>query len=147
MFRGPFLRVERMSFFPVLTAGHVRLFRIGVLRRLFFPEPFQGNGDGKNSFPVGDAGDGDGSVVGFHGAFHNGEAQARSPDFRGVVGFHPVKAAEEEGMLSAGMPTPVSVTVMTQASCVLAAATVMESPGSVFCLRAFSTKLNRICVQ
>lgn len=62
------------AFFPVLTAGHVRLFRIGVLRRLFFPEPFQGNGDGKNSFPVGDAGDGDGSVVGFHGAFHNGEA-------------------------------------------------------------------------
>ena len=64
---------------------------------LFFPESFQGNGDGKNSFPVGDAGDGDGAVVRFHGAFHDGKAQARSPDFRGVVGFHPVKAVEKEG--------------------------------------------------
>lgn len=63
----------------------------------FFPEPFQGNGDGEDGFPVGDAGDGDGAVVGFHGPFHDGEAQARSLDFRGVVGFHPVEAVEEEG--------------------------------------------------
>lgn len=46
---------------------------------------------------MGDAGDGDGAVVRFHGAFHDGKAQARSPDFRGVVGFHPVKAVEKEG--------------------------------------------------
>lgn len=73
-----FFRLGKDVFSPVLAADHVRLFHSGVLYRLFFPESFQRNADGKDGFPVWDAGDGDGSVVGFHGAFYNGEAQARS---------------------------------------------------------------------
>lgn len=68
-----------------------------LLYLCFFPEPFQRNGDGEDGFPVGGAGDGDGAVVSLHGAFHDGKAQARSLDFRGVVGFHPVEAVKEEG--------------------------------------------------
>lgn len=63
----------------------------------FFPEPFQRNGDGEGGFPMGDAGDGDGAVMGFHSPFDDGEAQSRSLDFRGMVGFHPVESVEEEG--------------------------------------------------
>lgn len=54
--------------------------------------------------------------MGFHGSFDDGEAQSRSLDFRGVMGFHPVETVEEEGEAFRGNAHAVSVTVMTQAS-------------------------------
>ena len=73
------------------------MLHIGILCLFSFSEPFQRNGDGEGGFLVGNAGDGDGSVMGFHGSFDDGEAQSRSLDFRGVMGFHPVETVEEEG--------------------------------------------------